>query len=202
MPAIGVYAGNSVAAVRQFEQWLGRDVDYVAAHTGRANWTDWESSINYAVRLWKDVGADLRWSVPMFANGANLKDAAAGAYDAYYLKAAQTLAATLATDPDGKITVRIGEEFNGNWMPWAAASSPEDFAATFRRIVDIYRSVSPNFQFEWNVNHSFGGMDPALAYPGDDYVDIIGMDFYYDKRWFSADPEIAWSQMVNARYGL
>ena len=138
----------------------------------------------------------------MFANGANLKDAAAGAYDAYYLKAAQTLAATLATDPDGKITVRIGEEFNGNWMPWAAASSPEDFAATFRRIVDIYRSVSPNFQFEWNVNHSFGGMDPALAYPGDDYVDIIGMDFYYDKRWFSADPEIAWSQMVNARYGL
>ncbi len=202
MDAIGVFVGNSVSGVKEFESWLGRDVDYVAAHTGRANWSDWEGSIGYSINLWKTTDADLRWSIPMFADGGSLKDAATGTYDDHYLKAAKLLAATAATDSDGKVTVRIGEEFNADWMPWAAAGHEKEFIAAYQKIVDIFRSVSPNFVFEWNVNHAWGGVDPATVYPGDKYVDIVGMDFYYDTKWFSSDPAQAWNQMVSAKYGL
>ena len=31
-------------------------------------------------------------------------------------------------------------------------------------------------------------MNPADAYPGDEYVDVIGMDFYYNIKWNPTDP--------------
>ena len=46
--------------------------------------------------------------------------------------------------------VRIGWEFNGEWMPWAAAKDPESFKSYFRRIVETMRSVpGQQFRFEW-----------------------------------------------------
>ena len=201
-PPMGVYVGASPTGLLQFEAWLGHEVDYIAAHTGRANWWDWDNSINWTVGLWATTDRDVRWTIPMFANGSTLAQAAAGAYDSHYLLAAQRLASTAARDPDGKIIVRIGEEFNGDWMPWAAEGHEAEYIAAFRHIVDVFRSVSDQFVFEWNVSQMYDGMDPATAYPGDDYVDIIGMDFYYDSRWFSPDPVVAWDEMVSSRWGL
>jgi hypothetical protein len=45
-------------------------------------------------------------------------------------------------------------------------------------------------------------IDPATAYPGDAYVDIIGMDFYYNPEWDGTDPLAAWNAMVSDKYGL
>ncbi|WP_240769162.1 Ig-like domain-containing protein, partial [Paracoccus liaowanqingii] len=107
-----------------------------------------------------------------------------------------------ASEGPAKIHVRIGEEFNGDWMPWAAKGKEVDFIATFRHIVEIFRSVSEKFVFEWNVNIGDMGMNPQLAWPGNDYVDVIGMDFYWNVAWDPQDAEAAWSYMVNRKYGL
>ncbi|CAN7290954.1 glycosyl hydrolase [Phenylobacterium sp. LjRoot225] len=174
----------------------------MAIHTGRANWTDYQTSIDYSLRLWANEGHDLTWTIPMFANGATLTAAATGAYDSYYVEAAKKLVAGLSgTDP---IYIRTGEEFNGSWFPWAAKGNEAAFVSTFRHFVDAFRSVSDRFQFEWNVAVGDNGMDPTTAYPGDDYVDIIGMDFYYNSTWDGANPDplAAFNNMVTRKWGL
>ncbi|MGR4865420.1 M10 family metallopeptidase C-terminal domain-containing protein [Caulobacter sp. LARHSG274] len=200
MAGLGVYVGNDAVSVDNFENWLGTSVDFVAAHTGQANWSDWNSSISWLAGQFKDVPATLTWSLPMFADGGSLAAGAKGDYNSNYLAAAKTLASTYSGQD--KIYVRVGEEFNGTWMTWAAAGKEADFIATYRNIVDTFRSVSDKFVFEWNVNVGDYGMNPADAYPGDNYVDIVGMDFYYNTAWDNKDPVQAWNYMVSRTYGL
>lgn len=199
MRAIGVYAGNDPSSVRQFESWLGSDIDFVAGHGGRANWSDYVSSLSYVARQFGSLHLPIYWTVPMFVDGGTLGAGASGSYDAYYVQAAQGI---LAANPDAAtINVRVGEEFNIPGMPWAAAGQEQNFIATYRHFVDSFRSVSSHFRFEWNVNIG-GSIDPARAYPGDAYVDYVGMDFYYNTAWDSADPVTAWNDMVHRPYGL
>src|ERR1700742_870871 len=54
-PALGAFVGNSPSDLRQFEHWLGRPVDQITAHTGRANWKDWVDSIRWSVKLWSPL---------------------------------------------------------------------------------------------------------------------------------------------------
>ncbi|MFC3127242.1 glycosyl hydrolase, partial [Pseudoroseomonas globiformis] len=55
---------------------------------------------------------------------------------------------------------------------------------------------------EWNVNEAYGGMDPAKAYPGDHYVDIVGMDFYFNPQWQNWDSAKAFEHVRDQKYGL
>jgi hypothetical protein len=199
MTEIGVYAGNNADGIKQFETWLGRDVDFISTGAGRASWSDWQGSILWAANQFRSLDTPLHWTIPMFANGGNLTVAANGDYDARYLQAAKDILA--ASAGQDKIVIRVGEEFNGNWMTWSAQGHEREFVQAFHHFVDTFRSVSDKFVFEWNVAVWDQGMDPATAYPGDDYVDIIGGDFYYS-QWFSPNPDQAWSQMVNQKYGL
>ncbi|WP_406857325.1 glycosyl hydrolase [Alsobacter sp. KACC 23698] len=179
---------------------MGDSVDFVRAHTGRADWADWDGSIAWESQLWAGTGRPIAWSIPLFANQGNLASAASGAYDSHYRQAAETILAGQAHD--AAISIRMGEEFNSDWMPWSAAKGQEqNFIAAYRHFVDAFRSVSDKFQFEWNVNLG-GSVDPAAAYPGDAYVDVIGMDFYYNTQWDSADPNVAWAKKVSEPFGL
>ena len=45
-------------------------------------------------------------------------------------------------------------------------------------------------------------MNPEDAYPGDDVVDIIGLDFYWNTDWDPTDPEAAWASMRDRTWGL
>lgn len=187
-----------------FEQWLGRSVDGVLAYIGAVSWADFTGSAYWATnQFWNQLDRPIYWSVPLIVQGATLEQAATGTYNDYYKQVAGQLAAY--RPGDSKIYVRTGWEFNGNWFPWSAQGKEQAFIDSFHQFVDTFRSVSDRFVFEWNVNQSDGysqTMNPATAYPGDDYVDIIGMDFYYDPKWDSADPMVAWNNMVNERYGL
>jgi hypothetical protein len=206
-PALVIYVGNdraAPAALRQFETWLGCPVDGVSAHSGQASWSDWSGSIGYLLNLWSASGRRLWWSVPLIPEGAKLADGARGAYDARYAAAARTILA--GTPGSREIPIRTGWEFNQAYMPWStrgrgAGEQERAFAATFRHFVDSFRSVSGRFRFEWAP--AIGGqIDPALSYPGDAHVDVIGIDAYYNTRWDSADPEKAWETNVGRRYGL
>jgi hypothetical protein len=198
-PLVGAYCGNSVDALKQFEQWLGRPVDGVLGYTGNASWEDYDGSVGWATGLWSAIDRRVFWSVPLIVNGASLAQAGAGAYDEHYRKAAQTLAGYRPQDPE--LYIRTGWEFNGNWFPWNAQGKAADFVAAFRRFVTVFRSVSTRFVFEWNVNVGDVGMDPETAYPGDAYVDVIGMDFYWQPE-LPSDGQQAWDQQVNRKWGL
>jgi beta-mannanase len=199
-PALSAFVGNSPSDVRQFENWLDRPLDQITAHTGRADWKDWIDSIAWSAKLWSPLNKPICWTIPLFADGGSLSDAAAGKYQYYYEHAARILAGTRQSD--SVIYVRTGEEFNGKWMPWSAVGQEQNFVGAYRHFVEAFRSVSNRFRFEWNVNIRETNMNPADAYPGDDDVDVIGMDFYYNTKWNPTDPVKAWDEMVNDQYGL
>lgn len=197
---LGVFAGNETADVEQFEQWLGRPVDAFLGNTGMANWEDYDGSIGWAVSQWEPLDRRVLWSVPLIPWGATLAEAATGAYDEHYVQAAQTLASY--RPGDGELYVRTGWEFNIEQFPWQVSGHPpEEFIGAFQHFVTSFRSVSSRFKFDWNANWG-GDKDLAAYYPGDDYVDIIGMDFYWFLEWDPADPEQAWSSKVNGPNGL
>lgn len=199
-PLLGAYCGNSTTNLVAFEQWLGRPVDGILGYTGGASWDDFDGSVGYETNLWSPLDRRVLWSVPLIPTGATLEDAAAGMYNDHYTKAAQQLAAY--RPQDGVQYVRTGWEFNGNWMAWTAQGKAQAFIGAFQQFVTTFRSVSKRFVFEWNVNVGDVGMNPEDAYPGDAYVDIIGMDFYWNLQYDPADPEQAWSGKETEKYGL
>jgi YD repeat-containing protein len=196
----GIFFGSDPAVLTAAETALGGPVDIVDTGPGRQNWSDW--NLDYAINKMAGINRTKLWTIPLFAQGSNLADAAAHSYDNYYVQAATKLVAAYgSTNP---ILVRVGEEFNGNWEPWAAAGKEADFAQAYRNFVTAFRSVASNFKFEWNVANSATGVNLTTAYPGDAYVDYIGMDFYWDSQQSGSitDPVGAFNYQRDNAVGL
>ena len=197
---LGVFCGNTPSDVAQFETWLGRKVDAVLGFTGDADWDDYDGSVGWASDLWRKLDRRILWSVPLIPKGASLSEAGSGQYDDHYRKAAQTLA--LNRPNDAVLYVRTGWEFNGDWFPWTAHGKAKEFVKAYKRFVMVFRRVSKRFRFEWNVSIGDVGMNPESAYPGDAFVDIIGMDFYWNTAWDPKDPVEAYKYMIDRKWGL
>ena len=84
------------------------------------------------------------------------------------------------------IFIRYAHEFNIEGYPWCTVHngrSSDQYIAAWRHVVDIYREEGAhNALFVWSpMNRSFPEEpwnDYMKAYPGDDYVDWIGIDGY------------------------
>ncbi|MCJ2106282.1 glycoside hydrolase family 26 protein, partial [Methylobacterium sp. E-041] len=141
------------------------------------------------------------WSVPLTVWGTSLEQVATGAFNDHFLKAAQGLAQTKASS-DGNIYVRVGWEFNGSWMPWAANGHEAAFIKAFQELVTTFRSVSDKFKFVWDTTNDGGNMNPEKAYPGDKYVEVIGTDVCYSTQWDVTDAGKGVKGEVTRSYGL
>jgi hypothetical protein len=197
---LGVFAGNETRDIEQFEDWLGRPVDGFLGNIGMESWADFNGSIGWAMDQWAPLDRRVFWSVPLIVKGASLAEAASGTYDDYYREAARALATY--RPQDAELYIRTGWEFNIEQFPWQVSGHPpKEFIGAFQHFVRAFRSVSDRFRFDWNVNLG-GDKDLASYYPGDDYVDIIGMDFYWFLEWNPNDPQAAWDDKVNGQNGL
>ncbi|WP_175345378.1 glycosyl hydrolase [Bradyrhizobium sp. ORS 375] len=201
----GAYVGAGCDGAKRlpgFEQFAGRKVERTVDALDQRTWADLESSIDWVIGCWDGVPVKLTLSVPMLTRdrSATLAEGAAGKYDETFRRVARTLVAHGRDDA----TIRIGWEFNGDWQPWSAAKDPAAFVTYFRRIVGLMRETpSQRFSFEWCPNHGRHQMDPTEAYPGDDVVDVIGMDVY-DESWtpLDRDPTSRWTKYVYQPFGL
>lgn len=84
------------------------------------------------------------------------------------------------------IYIRLANEMNGHWVNWGPNNTYNDsdlYKIAYRYIVNKFRDMKvENARFIWNPNDV---SDPYLRwnnaymyYPGDNYVDIIGMTSY------------------------
>jgi beta-mannanase len=83
-----------------------------------------------------------------------------------------------------RVAIRFGHEMNGFWYPWCERSNgnrPGDYVAAYRRIHDVFRALgADNAIWVWSPNVSHPGSSPlAGLYPGDAYVDWVGLSGYY-----------------------
>jgi hypothetical protein len=171
---------------------------------GNNGWADMDGSggtLNWLTSEWNGSGYTLSVGVPIIPTNSSgaavgtLAQGATGAFNSYYV----TLAQTLVNGGQSNAYLRLGWEFDGSWMPWTAAtpSAEASYATYFQQIVTAMRSVSgEHFRFVWNPDagaFTQSGYSVATAYPGNAYVDVIGLDAY-DQSWATPQtPANAWS---------
>jgi hypothetical protein len=115
---------------------------------------------------------------------------AAGVDDAYITQCAQD-----AANWGWPIFCRPNWEMNGWWYNWSpfdgsgnarTGCAPTDYIAAWQHYRSIFASIAPNVSFIWCphlwIQFKFDGSAspyvPTDMYPGDAYVDWIGMDAY------------------------
>ncbi|GGP01998.1 mannan endo-1,4-beta-mannosidase [Cloacibacterium rupense] len=112
-----------------------------------------------------------------------------GKFNDWYQKKLDKVASVITNlkDSNGKfipIIFRPFHEFDGNWFWWGASySTAEDYIAVYRYTVNYLRDTKNvhNILYAFSPDNSYGNATLYLSrYPGDDYVDILGMDNYGD----------------------
>lgn len=173
-PEMGVGRGSGAPErVDEFEQWLGCSVDYVLEFPARDYWQQ-IGRPEYMLEIWADDDRTLVLGVAMLPDKGDytMAEGLAGAFDEYFRSFGEALVAAGRQDS----WLRIGWEFNGHWSRYFTEDA-ESFRMYWRRIVEVLREVEgQQFTMVWNPAES--GDDAVPYYPGDDVVDLIGVDVY------------------------
>lgn len=192
-----MYPGDG-SAPNQVTAWKGLSTKFGVTVNGVVMMTDSRPDGNggspFADSIWGEFVQATAWpsvsphpaftvvSVPLGFGGftpsadqsaANLNAVINGSIDGHY----QYLANNLVAAGYGNAIIRLGWEFDGNWMPWEATHHPDLYIAAFRHVQTLLKGISPNFKFDW-CGAAGQPFDGTLAYPGDAYCDYIGMDIY------------------------
>jgi hypothetical protein len=175
--------------------------DYLPASSGWSGMDGAGGSLSWLTGAWQGTGYTLSLGVPIIPTNANnvavgtLAQGATGAYNSYFV----TLAQTLVAAGDANADLRLGWEFDGNWYAWEALTPAAEasYATYFQQIVTSMRSVAGEaFKFVWNPDagaFTTDGYSVAAAYPGNAYVNYIGLDLY-DQSWSTPQtPANAWA---------
>lgn len=195
---MGAYVGWSTATADSFGSTVGRPIESLTLMLDRDSWAEMSSSARGLGSLWGDRNVLTVVSFPMSVAGESLAHGNSGANDQKIREIAQIL---VDGGLDGSV-MRVGWEHNGSWSEWSSLSDPDAYSAYFRRIVNIFRDVSPDFRFEWNVNIRYVDVD-LRSYPGDAYVDVIGMDIYNSSYGETQrDPVDRWNTFLKRGAGL
>lgn len=202
---LGVFRGSGAPdQVAAYEKWLGKPVAYTIDFAGRAAsgtsnpWSKIDSPAWWC-NQWKG-SAKLSLSTAMLPNSNfTLAAGAQGQYNSHWQKFGQSMVANGCHD----IILRLGWEFNGKFYPWAAGGKEAAFVAYWRQIVDTLRKVPGQaFRFDWCPLAGNGNANVEAAYPGDKYVDIIGLDAYDTSTVSASNPAKRWNDQLNRKYGL
>ena len=215
--------GQDLATI---QGWLGRKLDCCGGTMTLAGW--WNGGVPHGIDVCGvciPMLTQAGWNYSFTAT--DMAQAASGAYDQYYIAAAQALAASGASIR----SVRPGWEMNGNWYPWSIGgpggqnNTAANYIATFQRMVKIFRQFLPGVLIEfctawaWQPYTYATGSGVANAgtpddyWPGAQYVDIVSMDFYQSNdggNWatlqsgaqFDLDWLVSFAKQQNVLIGL
>jgi hypothetical protein len=121
-------------------------------------------------------------ATPMISwRGCALADITSGASDALIARAARQL-----KRQDRPVLLRWGWEMNGDWYAWSAAGNNNDndaYVAAWKRLHRIFaEQKATNVSWVWSPNWNSRPVEAwntfAALYPGDEYVDWVGVSGY------------------------
>lgn len=195
----GAWLGDfpTTTSVAAFEQTSGRHLAVGQFYI------DWATSFSFIQPDLQVLDADHSQAmVTWMPNQYNTQQIASGVADSYIQNFA------LAVRKYGKtIQLRPLHEMNGNWYSWSIGNSAVNTNASYiqawQHIVTIFRQVgAKNAKFIWSVNAGNVGVGSSFtgAYPGNSFVDYIGVDGY---NWGTTQSWSTWQtfdQIFSAPY--
>src|SRR5665648_536855 len=95
------------------------------------------------------------------------------------------------------VIFRLGNEMNGDWCPYAGYNTSRDpmvFKEFYRYIYSIFEEAGVNNTiWVWNPNAesfpNFKWNDTLMYYPGDEYVDVVGLTAYNTGTYYASKGE-------------
>lgn len=94
---------------------------------------------------------------------------------------------------DRRLYMRFAHEMNADWYPWGSGVTPGEYVDMWRSVHDAFESLPfdrHTLQWMWAPNSDdFGEHAAEEYYPGDEYVDWIGIDGY---NFGDEMPETGW----------
>ncbi|MFE7037858.1 glycoside hydrolase family 26 protein, partial [Streptomyces sp. NPDC057621] len=210
-PAFGAYLDygpRGVARIAELSRWLG-GADLRVAHTYLPGdrWSNIEGLPGFldAWADWRREEADRLFvlNVPMLERNEEgvsdrevrglLRRGAAGEFDHHFRKLAERLVELEVPDT----VIVLGWEMNGITYTHRCGPDPEAWKKYWDRIVTAMRAVpGQKFRFDFTPNRGRDAIPWTQCYPGDETVDVIGMDSYDQPRGQSFD------EAVSEPYGL
>ena len=120
--------------------------------------------------------------LPQLADPADPDTAPGHTWQAALDRVAAIMAKSAALD--AVVLFRPLHESNGDWF-WWGQSDPAEFRAVWRGMLNYLTGTNKlhNLLWVYAANRNDGGSavaDPTRLYPGDDLVDVVGLDIYDD----------------------
>ena len=126
---------------------------------------------------------------------------AAGDFNSY----ATQLGANLVAAGMQNSVLRLGTEMNGAWEGDYIGNTTQEqnlWATCFaNEVTGLRQAAGEHFLIDWNPNACTQNEPYANFYPGNAYVDILGLDLY-DVGCDPPDTPISFAQLANETYGL
>jgi beta-mannanase len=187
--ALGAYVPKALDdpdILKAFTKSIGRDLDYLVWYEDWANGNFGDDQRAY-LRTFDEANLTpvISWN-PFDADGPKVDQPAYrlskilnGNFNGYIDGWANGLAAY-----GNPVFLNFAHEMNGNWVPWGVdvnGNQTGDFVKVWRQIHDRFNAKGArNVRWVWMPNVTFRGAPASLddVYPGDNYVDWIGMDGY------------------------
>lgn len=202
------YGPEGVARMAEMSRWLGgKELRVGHSYLPGDLWVNIEGSVDFlgAWAAWRQAEPDRMFvlNTPMLERNEErvsdvmvrrrLRSGARGLYDRHFRKLAERLVGLGIPDT----VIVLGWEMNGTTYTHRCGPDPASWKAYWKRIVTAMRSVEgQRFRFDFAPSRGRDAVPWTECYPGDDVVDIIGMDSY------DQPPGETFDDQVNDPYGL
>ncbi|HTW12445.1 MAG TPA: glycosyl hydrolase [Solirubrobacteraceae bacterium] len=212
-----VYSAHEISILDQFDRLVGQQIDCVMVYNNTS--TTWEQWAHPWFVDYIDA-PNLDWSRWATAPGTHrqlvitqnlipaeligtpwLREGAAGEFTAH----ATELAKDLVAAGLGSSIIRLSPEDNGTWNTDSLGSTPRQWHLWdefWSKTVEAMKSVpGANFKFDWCIAALWRPLPLSEIYPGNNVVDIIGIDAY-DNGNLGDTAAARWARVYNGPDGI
>ena len=190
---VGVYTDSATAWAQWADPWI-------AGSAGSA-YQSWVAEAPQSHQLvvevdlipqsLQDINDPLSWET----------SCAAGDFNTY----ASELGTNLVNAGLQNSVIRLASEANGTWEADYVGSTTQEqtlWASCFdNEVTALRQATGEHFLIDWNLNACTQPIPYANYYPGNSYVDIMGLD-QYDVDCHTPDTAVTFSQLANEAFGL
>jgi len=205
------------SAITNFDEITGTSVSCISTYlNGAPTWSAWEhpwvTNALYGYSAWVAEAPQSRELVlQVDLIPSSLKDAndplswerpcAAGAFNSYATQLGKSLVAAGLQNS----VIRLGAEMNGTWEADFVGTTPVEQQLWVRcfdnEVIGLRRAAGGHFLIDWNPNACKYDLPYSRLYPGNSYVDIMGLDLF-DVSCIAPRTPYSFAQLAKEPAGL